>query len=161
VSPSSSSSSSSSESAARPLSTRSPARARTRAGGAPGDALAAAHAEVVRLAAVAAQAADDKKGERTVILDVGDLLAITDCMVITSASNTRLVATIAAEIEEQVRAAGGGSPVSIEGLQDASWVLIDYGSFIIHIFLNDLRAYYDLERLWGEAPRIKWAPTTP
>lgn len=77
-------------------------------------------------------------------------------MVICSASNSRLVRTIADEVELAVRAAGEGGPVAVEGLEDASWVLLDYGAFVVHVFLEDVRAYYDLERLWSEAPRVDW-----
>ncbi len=126
-------------------------------------ALEAAHRDALELACVAARAADDKKAERPVVLDVGDLIAITDAMVICSAPNTRLVATIADEVEIAVRAAGGGSPVAVEGIEDANWVLLDYGAFVVHVFLEDLRAYYDLERLWNEAPRVDWnrSPAPP
>lgn len=125
------------------------------------EALAAAHEEVLRLASLAAAAADEKKAERPVVLDVGDLLAITDAMVICSASNSRLVRTIADEVELAVRAGGGGGPVAVEGLEDASWVLLDYGSFVVHVFLEELRAFYDLERLWSEAPVVDWRARHP
>jgi ribosome-associated protein len=105
------------------------------------------------LVAVAARAASDKHGERTVVLQVGEVLAITESFVITSASNTRLVKTIADEVEEKVRAAGGRSPLRVEGLSDLSWVLIDYGDFVVHVFLDETREFYDLERLWSDAPR--------
>lgn len=127
------------------------------------EALAAAHREALDLACVAARAADEKKAERPAVLDVGDLIAITDAMVICSAPNTRLVATIAEEVERAVREAGGGSPSAVEGIEDANWVLLDFGAFIVHVFLEDLRAYYDLERLWNEAPRVDWrtGPAAP
>ncbi len=127
------------------------------------EALAAAHREALDLACVAARAADEKKADRPVVLDVGDLIAITDAMVICSAPNTRLVATIADEVERAVRGAGGGSPAAVEGIEDANWVLMDFGAFIVHVFLEDLRAYYDLERLWNEAPRVDWrtGPAAP
>src|SRR5271163_4875944 len=77
--------------------------------------------------AVAARACWEKGGEDTVILSVGAALAITDAFVITSASNPRLARTVAEEVEEKVKEAGGPSPRSIEGLADARWVLLDYG----------------------------------
>jgi nicotinate-nucleotide adenylyltransferase len=120
-----------------------------------------AREEVIELARVAAVAADDKKADRTVILDVGDIVSITECLIITSAPNTRLVVTIADEVEAQVRAAGGGSPIAVEGIEDGNWVLLDYGGFVVHVFLTETRDYYELERLWGEAPRISWTPRPP
>jgi ribosome-associated protein len=102
---------------------------------------------------VAAKAASSKKGEGTVVLEVGEILAITDAFVITSGTNTRQVRTIAEEIEKQVALAGGGKPLRIEGLDDARWVLMDYGDFVVHVFLDETRRYYDLERLWADAPR--------
>ena len=104
----------------------------------------------------AARAAADKKGSDTIILEVGSVLAITDAFVITSGSNARQVRTIAEEVELQVGRAGGPKPLRIEGLDDARWVLLDYGDFVVHVFLDEVRRYYDLERLWSDAPRVEW-----
>jgi ribosome-associated protein len=112
--------------------------------------------DVRRWAQVAAKAAADKKGDDTLILEVGSVLAITDSFVITSASNERLVRTIAEEVEAKVKEADGPGPIRIEGLDDARWVLLDYGDFVVHVFLTDVRKYYDLERLWADAPVIEW-----
>ena len=114
-------------------------------------------AELETLATVAAAAADAKQGSDTVVLDVGDVLAITDYFVITSATNTRAVRTIAEEVEERVAEAGGARPTSIEGLDDLRWVLMDYSGFVVHVFLEETRHYYDLERLWADVPRVEWA----
>jgi ribosome-associated protein len=102
-------------------------------------------------AAVAAQAAAEKKGEDTVVLEVSQLLSITDAFVVTSASNPRQVRTIAEEVERLIKAKGGPSPISIEGLDDARWVLMDYGDFVVHVFLDEARHFYQLERLWADA----------
>jgi ribosome-associated protein len=110
------------------------------------------------LAIVAARAADDKKADDVLVLDVGDMLSITDAFVIASAGNSRLVATIADTIEAAVKAAGGPGPIATEGLEEASWVLLDFGGFVVHVFLEETRRYYDLERLWADAPRIDWRP---
>ena len=109
------------------------------------------------LAVIAARAADDKKGTETIILDVGETFTITDYFVVTSAPNSRLVRTIAESIEEEVKAAGGPAPVSIEGLDHANWVLVDFGGFCVHVFLEETRRFYDLERLWADAARVAWA----
>lgn len=102
---------------------------------------------------VAARAVADKKAERTVVLEVGEVLSITDLFVITSAPNTRLVKTIVEEVEKQVKAAGGPAPLRTEGVAECQWVLMDYGDFVVHVFLDEVRAYYDLERLWSDVPR--------
>ena len=104
---------------------------------------------------VAAVAASSKTVDPTVVLDVGDLLGITDYFVITSGTNVRQVRTIAEEIERQVKAQGGGAPRCIEGLDDARWVLLDYGDFVVHVFLDEARHFYNLERLWADAPRVE------
>lgn len=107
----------------------------------------------------AAKAASDKKGEDTIILEVGGVLAITDAFVITSGTNSRQVRTIAEEVEQKIDEAGGAKPLRIEGLDDARWVLMDYGDFVVHVFLDEVRRYYDLERLWSDAPRVEWSAT--
>lgn len=106
--------------------------------------------------AVAAQAADAKQGADTVVLEVGEVLAITDAFVITSATNTRLVRTIAEEVEARIAAAGGPRPLRTEGLDDLRWGLLDYGTFVVHVFLDETRRYYELERLWADVPRLDW-----
>ena len=110
--------------------------------------------DVHRWCAIAAHAAADKKAAETVILDVGAVLAITDAFVITSGANDRQVRTIVEEIERQLKEAGGPAPLRIEGLREAQWVLVDYGDFVVHVFLEEVRAFYDLERLWSDAPRV-------
>jgi ribosome-associated protein len=112
---------------------------------------------VHQLARTAARAAVSKGGDETLILDVGHVLAICDAFVLTSGRNTRQVRTIAEEVEAKVKAAGGGSPLRIEGLDTAEWVLLDYGDFVVHVFLDEARRYYQLERLWADAPRLEWA----
>ena len=112
--------------------------------------------EVRSWAATAARAAEDKNGEDTLVIEVGSILAITDLFVITSAGNTRLVRTIVEEVEKQIKEQHGPAPLRIEGLDDARWVLMDYGDFVVHVFLDEARAFYELERLWADAPRLEW-----
>lgn len=110
----------------------------------------------------AARAADDKKAFDIVVLRVGEVLAITDFFVIASANNTRQVKTVVEEVEERIRVAGGPRPVRIEGLSDRQWVLMDFGEFVVHVFDKDVRAYYELERLWGDVGRVAWEdPSAP
>ena len=119
---------------------------------------AGASVEVVglELARIAARAADEKTATDTVVLEVGEVLGIAEAFVITSAGNERLVRTIAEEIERQVKEAGGPGPLRVEGMSDARWVLMDYGDIVVHVFLEEARRYYDLERLWSDAPRFDW-----
>ena len=113
------------------------------------------HLKWVRQAAVAA---DDKKAIDTLIIDVGDVLAVTDHFVITSAANSRQVNAVIDAIEEEIRSAGGPSPVRVEGKEEREWVLLDYGAFVVHVFRSDQRDFYQLERLWGDRPRLDWTP---
>ena len=108
-----------------------------------------------------AELADAKKAEDIVALDVGDILSITDAFVITSASNTRQVRTIVDEIEKAMKHHASVPPTSVEGLDDATWVLLDYGDVVVHVFLDETRKYYELERLWADAPRIEWEQLVP
>lgn len=105
-------------------------------------------------ALIAARAIDEKKGTDIVIQDVSDLLNITDYFVICTAANNRRVDAIAEEVEEQLTKQCGIKPVSIEGLDDSKWVLMDYGPIVVHIFQPEQRDFYRLEQLWAEAPTV-------
>lgn len=111
-------------------------------------------------ASVAARAADAKLGIDTVVLAVGDLLAITDHFVITHGSNRRQVKAITNAVEQGLTAAGGPKPLRLEGLDELDWVLMDYGPFVVHVFDAETRAVYDLERLWGDCPSVEWQPAS-
>jgi ribosome-associated protein len=112
--------------------------------------------EIQDWCAVAARAAWAKGGEDTVILSVGKVLAITDAFVITSGSNPRQVRTITEEVEERLKQAGGPVPPRIEGLDDARWVLMDFGDFVVHVMLDEVRDFYQLERLWADSEVWSW-----
>lgn len=112
--------------------------------------------QVREWARTAARAASAKGGDDTVIIDVAAVLAITDAFVITSGRNNRQVKTIAEEVEARLKADGGIAPLRVEGLSDAQWILLDYGDLVVHVFLEETRRYYDLERLWSDVPRIAW-----
>ncbi len=108
------------------------------------------------LALHAARVADDKKGEDILVLDVGDVLAIAGYFVIASASNGRLVQTVAEEVSKSISVEFGRAPVRTEGHREKQWVLIDYGDVIIHVFHQEMREFYEIERLYGDVPRLKW-----
>ncbi len=107
------------------------------------------------VAAAAARAAADKQATDIVVLDVHELIVITDYFVICSASTKRQVKTVIEEIEHAVRGLGE-KPIRREGEEDGGWWLIDYFDVVVHVFGDEERAYYDLERLWRDAPRLEW-----
>ncbi len=117
--------------------------------------------EVVDWAITAARAAEDKLAVNTLIVDVGEVLGITDFFLITAGSNPRQVRAIANNIEEMVARTGGPHTLRKEGHDTFEWVLLDFGSFICHVFVEEHRAYYELERLWGDRPRVAWAQDNP
>jgi ribosome-associated protein len=104
----------------------------------------------------AARAAAAKTEEETVVLEVGEVLAITGYFVITGGRNPRQVKTVAEEVEMAVVAAGGPRPLRTEGFDSLRWVLLDYGDFVVHVLLDEARTYYELERLWADVPRLEW-----
>ena len=113
-------------------------------------------AEESRQAAVAAaRAAAAKQAEHITILDVHGLIVITDYFVICSGATERQVRTIVEEIEKALRDLGR-KPVRREGESERRWVLLDYVDLVVHVFTEQEREYYDLERLWGDAPRSAW-----
>jgi len=122
----------------------------------PIDAEETARSEALTVAMEAARAADDKQGTDTIVLPVGDILGITEYFVVTGASNRRLVRAVAEDIEERVREACGRSPGRTEGHREQQWVLLDYGDVVVHVFLDEVRQFYEIERLYKDVPRIEW-----
>jgi ribosome-associated protein len=107
------------------------------------------------IAVAAARAAADKQAFDVTILDVAGLIVITDYFVICSGSSDRHVKTIVEEVEKALRDLGE-RPIRREGEADARWVLLDYVDAVVHVFAQEEREYYDLERLWSDAPRVSW-----
>ena len=93
------------------------------------------------------------------LLDVSELLVITDVFVIASGTSRRHVRTLAEEVEDSL-ALGDRKPLRREGKEEGNWVLLDYGDVVVHLFDQETRAYYDIERLWADAPRLAWEPAT-
>lgn len=107
------------------------------------------------IALIAARTIDEKKGTDIVIQDVAELLNITDYFVICTAANKRRADSIAEEVEKKIKEeADGLAPASIEGLDECTWILMDYGSIVVHIFQPAERDFYRLEQLWDEAPTV-------
>ena len=107
------------------------------------------------IAITCAKIADEKKAQDIVILDVDKISAITDYFVICSAINERQLHAIADDMDKEMKKLSI-SKLGMEGYREAKWVLIDYGDFIVHIFEKEIRSYYDLELLWGDAPKVTW-----
>jgi ribosome-associated protein len=106
-------------------------------------------------AVTAARAAASKQARDVVVLDVRDLIVITDYFVIASGTSDRQVRAVAEEIESAVRPMGL-RPVRREGQREGRWVLLDFVDFVAHVFRDDDRQFYGLERLWADAPRVEW-----
>jgi len=116
----------------------------------------ATQSEESREAAVAAaRSASAKQAEGVAILDVHGLIVITDYFVIASGETDRQVRTIVEEVEKALRDLGR-KPVRREGETEGRWVLLDYVDVVVHVFADEERKYYDLERLWRDAPRVEW-----
>src|SRR5262245_47579235 len=112
------------------------------------------------LAVTIARIADAQHGSNVLVMQVGDVLGVTEYFVIVSASNRRLVRTLVDEIEIQAREASGRSPLRSEGEREQQWVLVDYGDVVVHVFLAEIREFYEIERLYTDVPKVAWADAT-
>lgn len=117
--------------------------------------LSSSGVDAASVAKAAAAAADDKKAEDLLVLDLTELSDVCDYFVIATGTNFRQVDAIIDEVEEQVAQACGEHPFSIEGRDERSWILMDYGTVIVHVFTPEAREYYRLERLWSDAPALE------
>jgi ribosome-associated protein len=108
----------------------------------------------IEFAQIAASAAVDKKASRIALMDVHGLTDMCDVVLICSADNERQSVAIADAIEERCRKVSGVKPYAVEGKTVGNWVLMDYGSVIVHIFLSAARDYYALDSLWPNAKKI-------
>lgn len=108
-------------------------------------------------ALIAARAADEKKATDIMVQEVGGLISVTDYFVIATAANNRQVEAIIDEIEEACRLQAHVKPIHREGTEDGMWALLDYGSFVVHVFQPEARDYYQLEMLWNDAPVVDLA----
>lgn len=120
-------------------------------------ALSTRDLDVTTLALTIAEAADSKKADDIVLLDVGDILGIADTFIIASAPNTRLVRTVAEEIERVVKERYGIGPLRVEGIRELQWVLLDYGDVVAHVFTSETRHFYDIERLYRDVPQRRFS----
>lgn len=104
---------------------------------------------------LAVKASLEKKAEKIVILDLREISSFTDFFVIMQGNSRRQNAAIYESVEQELKKEKV-RPLSIEGKQNAEWILMDYGSFIVHIFSMEAREYYLLEKLWGDAPHLDY-----
>ncbi|MDH4113790.1 MAG: ribosome silencing factor [Actinomycetota bacterium] len=110
------------------------------------------------VAIAAARAAADKQATDIVVLDVHEIIVITDLFVICSAATHRQIRSVIDAVEEALRGLGV-KPMRREGEAEAGWWLLDYVDVVVHVFGEEERAYYDLERLWSDAPQVAWEPS--
>lgn len=104
---------------------------------------------------MAAEAAAEKKATDILVIDVAELLVVTDYFVICTGNTDRQVRTIADEVEEQVRVRCGLKPIGREGADEGKWILIDFVDVVLHVFQPNEREFYRLDKLWSDAPRMK------
>jgi ribosome-associated protein len=113
-----------------------------------------AKAELDERILTALHAAGEKKAIDTVVLDLREIASFTDFFVITSGSNERQVQAISDGVSETLKKTGS-NVARVEGYKTAEWILLDYGDFIVHVFDEKARRFYDLERLWRESKRVE------
>ncbi|HWM33492.1 MAG TPA: ribosome silencing factor [Pseudolysinimonas sp.] len=107
----------------------------------------------LELLQIAARAADDKSGEDLVALDVSEPLPLTDVFLLVTGRNERNVQSIAGEVEDKLNEAGVKT-LRREGRAEGRWVLMDFGDLVVHVFHEEDRMYYSLERLWKDCPAL-------
>ncbi len=109
----------------------------------------------MELAREAAQAAEDKKGLDVLILDITQISTVADYFVLSTGNSSTQVKAIADHVEEKLTEAGI-KPLRREGVREGRWILLDYGDVVVHVFQQEDRAYYNLERLWGDAQVVNY-----
>jgi ribosome-associated protein len=113
-------------------------------------------ARSLQLAVAAAQTAKDNRGQEILVLDLRELTCIFDYFVIASGSSRRQLHAMSEEIDHKLEDDLGDQRMGIEGYQGSSWILLDYGTVVVHLFDADTRDYYAIEKLWGEAKPVDW-----
>ncbi|RJQ51771.1 MAG: ribosome silencing factor [Actinobacteria bacterium] len=111
--------------------------------------------EASEAARIAARAAAEKQAQDVVVLEMRELIYLTDFFVIGTGRSSRQVRTIADNVEEKLEAAGLRCR-GREGRQEGNWVLLDYGDVVVHVFTPEEREFYRLENIWKDAPRLEW-----
>lgn len=112
----------------------------------------------LELAVAAARAADDKGATDILVVEVGPIVGIVGYFVVATASNTRLVGAVTDEVVVQLKAQYDVGPRSVEGADAKRWVLLDYADVVVHVFVEEERQYYRIERLYSDATKHEWRP---
>ena len=112
--------------------------------------------EAMELAVKSAEILDAKKAADIEILNISELTSIADYFVICTGNSTTQVKALADNVVETLKEEYGTEPLRLEGYKSCQWILIDYGSVVIHVFKNDMRDFYSLERLWGDAEKLPY-----
>jgi ribosome-associated protein len=110
----------------------------------------------LQLALAAAQTAADNQGRDILVLDLRDLTCVFDFFVIATGSSRRQLHAISEEIDHKLEDELKDKRLGIEGYQESNWILLDYGTVVIHLFSDECRDFYSIEKLWGEAKRVDW-----
>ena len=108
-----------------------------------------------KAAKISVKACQEKKGENIVVLDLSGLSSFTDLFIIVDGNSSRQNLDIYEGVEQELKKENI-RPLSVEGKENAEWILMDYGSFILHVFSKKAREYYSLEKLWGDCPKIQY-----
>jgi ribosome-associated protein len=117
--------------------------------------------EIRPLALAAVEAALDKKAERPTLLDIRELSSYADYVLVLSGDSERQLDAITRSIEDRLRALGKRARGIEAGAGESSWILMDFGDFVVHVFLREARDFYDLEGLWHDAPRVPLSNAAP
>lgn len=112
----------------------------------------------LQLALAAARVADDNRGRDIVVLDTRKVSSLFDYFVIVTGTSRRQLHAMSEEIDHVLTHDLGDRRIGMEGYAESRWILLDFGSVVIHLFDDDARRYYALEDLWAEAPRVDWQP---
>ena len=108
------------------------------------------------LALAAAHTAEDNRGKEVIVLDLRDLTCMFDYFVIASGTSRRQMHAMSEEIDDKLEDDLGDERMGIEGYQGSNWILLDYGTVVIHLFDAETRDFYAIEKLWGEAKQLDW-----
>jgi ribosome-associated protein len=108
-----------------------------------------------QIALLAAEVCDEKKAKEIIVLDVRKITSISDYFIVCSTSNERQARAIAEEMRMRMKALGRRE-MGVEGVEDARWVLQDFGDIVLHIFHESQREFYDIEGLWADAKQVRW-----
>ena len=122
-----------------------------------GPVATSARPDTLTMAIEAARAVDDKRGEDIIVLDLRGLVDYADFFIIATSRSRKQGQVVAEAVAERLGALGV-RPLHIHGAEEGSWVLCDFADVIVHVFRDEARQYYELEQLWGDAPKVAWEP---